>query len=183
MERSTAQLCYDKIMNLTAQMQPLCDSRNGKRVMYDPVYSHAATHFADAPGLAEVVIEIISNRDLYGEKIEFDTDMGRIIGEMDVVDVNERDDILYAKRKNRDLYVPFVKNRSRQPTNLVSIGLLWRDGSHYELTSAWFGELESPPFPGEEGAGRESIDFWNIHAFVWGSQSVQEDTITPVCPW
>lgn len=151
--------------------------------MYDPVHSHAATHFADAPQLMAVVVEILSHSDVDGDKMEFDTDMGRIVGEMDVVDVDESDEIIYAKRNNRDLYVPFVMHRTRKPTSLVSIGLVRCDEECYELTSAWFGEFDSPPFPGEAGVGQDAIEFWNRHAFVWGSQGVQQDSVTTLRPW
>lgn len=165
------------------KLQFLCLSSNGRRVSYDPVHSHAATHFHDAPQLKDVVIEIIEAKELVGDKYEFDTDTGRIVGDMDVVDVDESDEVIYAKRKNRDEYVPFVKNRSTQPTQLVSMGLVLQNDGTYELTSAWFGEFESPPFPGESSATAESAHFWNRHAFVWGSQGVQENTITTARPW
>lgn len=161
----------------------LCNSKNGRQVVYDPIHSHATTHFNDAPQLKDVVIEIISAKELHNEKYEFDTDMGRIIGNKDVVNVHETDELLYAKRKNRDEFVPFVKNRNPQPTSLVSMGLVLQEDESYLLTSAWFGEFESPPFPGEAIATPESVPFWNKHAFVWGSQGVQDDTVTSICPW
>ncbi len=167
---------------MNPNQQFLCTSKNNKDVYYDPIHSHAATHFNDAPELKDVVIEIITNKDLLGNKIEFDKDMSRVVGNMDVVDVDSTDDLLYAKRKNRNEYVPFTKSRTAQPTSFVSMGLILKDES-YELTSAWFGGFESPPFPGEASATQDSIDFWNKHAFVWGSQGVQEETITYTCPW
>lgn len=167
---------------MDSDKQFLCTSKNGKKVFYDSVYSHAATHFNDAPELKNIVIEILTNKALQGKKIEGDIDMGRFVGNMDVVEVDNTDDILYAKRKNRDEYVPFTKSRTVQPTRFVSMGLILRD-ENYELTSAWFGEFESPPFPGETTATQESVVFWNKHAFVWGSQGVQEHTVTDVCPW
>lgn len=167
---------------MNPDQQFLCTSKNNKNVYYDPVHSHAATHFNDAPELKDVVIEIITSKELVGDRIEFDRNMGRIVGNMDVVNVDDTDKLLYAKRRNRDEYVPFTKSRTTQPTPFVSMGLALQN-ENYELTSAWFGEFESPPFPGEATATQESVDFWNKHAFVWGSQGVQEDTVTEVCPW
>lgn len=165
------------------KLQFVCTSKNGKHVYFDPTHSHAATHFNDAPQLKDVVIEILANKTLQGVKIEFDTDMGRIVGNMDVVTVDKTDDMVYAKRKNRNEYVPFTKSRGTQPTQLVSMGLIQQEDESYKLTSAWFGEFESPPFPGEPTATQQSIDFWNARAFVWGSQGVQEDTVTTTRPW
>lgn len=168
---------------MNSNKQFLCTTKNGKQVYYDPVHSHAATHFDDAPQLKGIVIAVLAHEELHGNKNEFDRDMGEIIGNMDVVDVDSTDGLLWAKRKNRDEYVPFIKSRETQPTQLVSMGLVLQNDGSYELTSAYFGEFESPPFPGEATATQESIDFWNKHAFVWGSQGIQEDTVTDVCPW
>lgn len=62
----------------------LCASKNGKGVYFDPIHSHTATHFNDTPPLKDAVIEILTNKDLIDEKIEFDTNTGRIVGNMDV---------------------------------------------------------------------------------------------------
>lgn len=170
-------------MNEPIEMRYLCDTRNNKRIVYDPFHSHTATHFNDAPDLKDLVVQILSHRDIDGEYLGFDVDMGKPVGNMDVVDVNTDDEIIYAKRKNRDEYVPFVKNRLPQQCSYVSIALKQLDDDSYELQSAWIGEFESPPFPEEKSATAESVPFWNQHAFVWGSQGIQEDTITNRCPW
>lgn len=102
---------------------------------------------------------------------------------MDVVEVTPDDEIIYAKRKNRDEYIPFVKMRKQQPSSYVSLALKRLDNGNYELQSAWIGEFESPPFPEKIDATVESMPFWDKHAFVWGTQSVQEYTITMQCPW
>ena len=170
-------------MNESDGMHYLCHTQNNNRVLYDPLHSHTATHFNDAPDLKNLVIQILSSRDIDGDYLGFDVDMGKPIGHMDVVDVTADDEIIYAKRKNRDEYVPFVKNRQPKPCSYVSLALKQIDADNYELQSAWIGEFESPPFPGEKSATAESIPFWNRHAFVWGSQGIQENTLTIQRPW
>jgi hypothetical protein len=65
----------------------------------------------------------------------------------------------------------------------VSIALRKYEQTKYELESAWIGEFDSPPFPEEADATAVSIPFWEKHAFGWGSQGVQEDSITHQRPW
>lgn len=166
-------------------LELLCKSANEKQVVYDPVNSHTATHFHDAPKLRTLVIEILSKKKLEGEVIAEDVDMEKVVGASDVVEIDENDEIVYAMRKNREEqgYVPFTKSRKTQPTSLVSIYLARKDNSTYELSSAWIGEYESPMFPQMDNATDDSIPYWSKHAFVWGSQEIIPGTELSDCPW
>jgi hypothetical protein len=161
----------------------LCTSKNGPDIYYDPVDSHAATHFNDAPGLQEIVKDLLQRHDIQNEYEGFDIDAQTVVGVKDVVDVNEGDELIYAKRINRNEHVPFVMNRKPQPCSIVSIALRKYEDGKYELESAWIGEFDSPPFPEEGHATPDSVPFWDKHAFVWRSQGVQEDSITHQRPW
>lgn len=173
--------CYNVLM----AMEFLCKSANDKKVVYDATNSHTATHFKDAPGLRPLVIEILGGRVLEGEVIAEDVDMGRDIGNSDVVTVSDKDKLVYAMRNKREDqgYVPFVKNRQPEPTSLVSVYLVQRDEDTYELSSTWIGEYGSPDFPQMTTATPESIPFWQRHAFVWGSQEIIPGTERNDCPW
>ncbi|MBP9826922.1 hypothetical protein KBC99_00405 [Candidatus Saccharibacteria bacterium] len=170
---------------MTISFEPLCKSANGKKVVYDPINSHTATHFHDAPKLRKLVIEILSKKNLEGELITGDIDMGKVVGDSDVVEVDESDEIVYAMRKNRadQGYVPFTKSRKTQPTSIVSIYLARKDDVTYELSSAWIGEYDSPMFPQMNNATDDSIPYWSKHAFVWGSQEIIPGTELTDCPW
>lgn len=135
--------------------------------------------------MKDLVIEILTNRKLNGELVAEDVDLGRIVGNTDVVEVSSRDEIVYAKRQKREDqgYVPFVKNREPQSTSLVSIYLALRDQDTYELLSAWMGEFDSPNFPQMENADPNSIPYWQQHAFVWGSQEIIPGSERVDCPW
>lgn len=155
-------------------MEELCISANGKKVIYDPINSHTATHFNDAPNLRNITIKLISNTRLSENIVAKDIDMGEIIGNSDVVDVDDTDEIIYAIRKNREDqgYVPFTKSRTSQPTSYISIHLVKLDSLTYKLSSVWFGNYDSPPFPQMENATDDSIHYWSKHAFVWGNQEI-----------
>jgi hypothetical protein len=99
--------------------------------------------------------------------------------------VEEKDDIVYALRKNRQEqgYVPFTKSRKAQLNSHVSMHLNKIDSDNYELASAWIGEMDSPPFPEDPNATADSSEYWSKHAFVWGSQEIISGSEQIVCPW
>lgn len=161
----------------------LAKSQNGITVMVDLVGSHAATHLADTPQLKDLVKEVIGQTDIRGETMGFDVDMGRIVGMSDGVETDETDEMVWAKRKNRDVYTPFTKSRAPVPCSQVAISLKRQADGTYELMSAWIGQFESPPFPGSPDETPESKPYWMRHALVWGTQEVQPGTETSTCPW
>ena len=63
----------------------LCVSANGKRIVFDPVNSHTATHFNDAPTLRAIAEELLSGMTLTGDLVARDVDMGRVIGDSESV--------------------------------------------------------------------------------------------------
>lgn len=165
--------------------ESLCKSANDKKVVFDPVNSHTATHFKDAPKLRGLVEQLLSEMVLVGDLIAKNVDMGEIIGSSDVVEIDGSDEVVYAMRKSREDqgYVPFTKSRSPQPSQLVSIYLVRKESDTYELLSAWIGEFESPAFPQMPNATANSIPYWEAHAFVWGSQKIIPGTEITNRPW
>lgn len=164
-------------------IRKLSVSRNGKEVVYDDADSHAATHIADTPELPALVKEVLASTDLEGDVIRFQKDMKRIIGESDLVETDKSDEIVYAKRKNRDVYTPFTKSRKPKQSSLLSVSFRRLENDVYELDSTWIGPMDSPAFPGDPDEDEQSIPFWTSHALVWGRQEVQPDTITTDNPW
>ncbi len=186
-------VCYNRFMASIGKtpkstLEFLCQSKNGLDVVYDPVYSHAATHFEDTPQLKTLVIEVLTNMILKGEKIGTFVNLGRIVGTCDVVEVDDIDEIVYGVRKNRteEGHVPFTKTRKAKPSSSVAVQLKRLNSTTYELASAWvgtYGEDEDEPFPQAPDANERSKDFWSKHAFIWGSQEIQPGTLLKDCPW
>lgn len=169
-------------------MQPIGTSKNGVKVVYDPIHSHAATHLEDTPGLAELVAEAISGIDLTGQSVATTIDMQKVVGTEDVIETSPDDEVVYGIRKNREDegLVPFVKKREGTPSSCVAIQLRPVDGETYELLSAWVGKFDldnDEPFPQSAAANPNSAQFWNEHAFVYGSQEIVAGTETNVRPW
>lgn len=170
-------------------MQPtyehLCTSANGKNIVFDKIGSHTATHFDDAPTLRGFAEELLSSATLHDDVVARDVDLKKVIGNKDVVQIDETDEVVYAMRKNREDqgYVPFTKSRSAQPCSIISVYLVKMDDETYELASAWIGEYESPMFPQMDNATADSIPFWTKHAFVWGSQEIIPGSVLDKYPW
>ena len=157
-------------------------TKNGKLVYVDLVGSHAATHIRDTPGLFDVAKQIVMQLEPVDDNICIDIDMGCIIGTSDLVRTDHTDEIVYAKRLNRDNYTRFVRNREPQPTRFVTIVLQQDTDGHYELWSIWCGP-KTPQFPGDEHEAPESRPFWRKHALVWGNQEIQPGTEQSDWPW
>lgn len=155
---------------------------SGKTVYYDDKTSHAATHFADAPQLLALVRDFLATQHFASDEVFVDHDAGSIIGNTDLVEVQENDEIIYAKRVNRQGFTKFAKNRQPSPTSYFTVMLRKDAVGDYELVSTWIGRV-CPSFPDDETATPQSKPFWDKHALAFGGQSVQEDTITDVCPW
>lgn len=161
-------------------------TKNGIELWYDPVGSHAATHFADSPGLQEMAKLIVEQTILDPDQdlTQFHTDMGKPVGMTDLVVNNEGDVIIYAMRKNRTNYTPFNKSQPPQPSSLVTICIKRHEEDHsQELFSAWVGPGDLPPMPGSDYEQPNSKEFWTIHSLAWGTQEIQPGTETSVCPW
>lgn len=163
----------------------LVNSSNGYKIVYDPYYSHAATHFRDKSDLKEIAKKALSefnlDRDIIGTDIEFKNPVGL----SDVVEVTDSDEIYFAMRTLREDqgYVQFTASRERQPSSFLSVHLEKIDKSAYELVSCWIGRYDNPPFPQMENATSDSKKFWKKHAFVEGSQEIIPGSRIEDCPW
>lgn len=161
----------------------LAKSQNHKNVWYDAKHSHAATHIADTPGLKALAAEVIERSELVGDHMKFHMDLARIIGQTDLVENEPGDELIYAKRLNRQEYTAFNKSRGPAPCSAVTVVVERQPDDNYELLSTWIGSSDVPNFPGTENETPESRTFWAQHALAWGRQDIQPGTETSVCPW
>lgn len=159
----------------------LCVSKNGLSIYFDPVGSHAATHFHDAANLKALVIEYLSGAVLVSDKEYLEHDFGTVIGKSDLIETADGDEIIYAKRLNRDNYSRFILNKPSNDSSVVTI-VLYKEGDGYVLYSAYIGR-RVPSFPTAPTATNESVPFWKKHALAWGTQEIQPGTETKEWPW
>jgi len=160
----------------------LCKSKNNIDVYIDLENSHATTHIKNNPKLLDYVKQIVQNHNVTKNEERFETDMKFPVGMMDLVETTGSDEIVYAKRKNRDKYTRFVKNRKPEKTTIVTTDIRKsEDGKHFVFT-VYSGRL-TPKFPGGDKENPNSRSFWSKHALVWGTQEIIPGTETNKCPW
>jgi hypothetical protein len=158
-------------------------TKNGCDVYVDTKTSHAATHLKDHPELFEYMKEILLTYEAQGNVVRFETDMGRVIGKMDLVETVDSDDIFYAKRPNRDKYTRFVRGKKSEPTHFVTIELRKTGDTAYDVFTVFIGRL-SPPFPfGKNDPNETYRAFWKNRALVVEKQEFLAETVTNECPW
>lgn len=161
-------------------MKKLCQSRNGEEVFYDVDKTNIKLHILENPKLIEHIKEAVEQSDIFGEKVVLEVDLGRIVGTTSMVEITEEDEIVWAKRKGRDKYSKFVKNREATPTDKV-VAILFKKEGGYLLWSGWCGEL-LPQEPDDDGGTRTSREFESTHALVFDEKIIQIDTLTTVDP-
>ncbi len=168
---------------MTKTRTPLAVSKNKVRVWYDPISSHAATHIKDTPNLDNLAAEVVSQTKINQPYVQLHVDLGRTVGTSDLVENSPGDEIVYAKRLNRNEYSVFNKSKRAQPSSIVTIALEMQEDGTCELVSTWIGPSDSPSFPGTERETAESIEFWSKHSLVWGNQEIQPGSETKNYPW
>lgn len=150
-------------------------------IVIDRPDSHVATHHTVVPLLGEALSRIYSaGRD----NIVDEVDLSRIVGKTICVETSDGNDIIYAKRPNRQGLTRFVKNRQPEPCTAVTICLNKAEGNgHYILATAYVGH-RAPAEPWDtEWASEQSVPFWNTHALIWGKEAIEPGTETNRCPW
>jgi len=155
---------------------------NGIKVYVDTVDSPAATHLKSNPELLGLVKDFLKHQSFHEEEVSLEYDTDHIVGNMDLVETDSKDEIVYAIRKNRDIYTRFVKNREPVPTSYITVILRKNNEGNYILWSAWIGRLV-PTSPGNPDSTPVSKPFWDKHALVFGRQPIIEETLTDKYPW
>lgn len=155
---------------------------NGARVVVGLEGTHAATHLQTNPELLTLVKEALPKLVHPEAGGDFEVDLGRIIGESSCIETRPTDEIVYAKRPNRDSYTRFVVGRETVPASTVVVRLEKVADDEYNLFTAYVGHA-APEFPISKDDDPERIAFWNTHALVWGTQPVLPETVTKDCPW
>ncbi|MFZ2836142.1 MAG: hypothetical protein WAZ21_02385 [Candidatus Saccharimonadales bacterium] len=151
-------------------------SKNNISVFVDYEATNVTFHIRETPDLLDLVREAIEASDIVGEgELLFERNMGRIVGTTSLVETTDADDIIYAKRKEREKYSRFAKNRELVPTSYIVICIRKQSGD-YLLWTAWCGRL----LPKE--AYDPASHFSRTHALVYDEELIQLDTITTLRP-
>lgn len=155
--------------------KPSLGTLSSGEVVVDRDISHIASHGIEPDVVREVLQNINAKQRLF--LVETVT-LTEIVGVCNCVETLPDDEIVYAKRIGRTGSTRFVKNRSSVPSNQVTVALRWDKGQkRYECVTAYIGpRAEVEPF--DPRADDVAIEFWENHALVWGSQAIDEETVT-----
>lgn len=166
---------------LPIQREAIATSLNGRMIFLNPAHTNIHLHVLENPQILSLVKEVVEQSVLEGENVAIEKDLGRVVGVTNCVTTDESDDIIYAKRKKRDTFSRFVKNKQAQPTNFVTV-ILHEAEDGYELWSAWCGQ-PVPMVRDSKGVLHGDKAFWENHALLYDPEIIQPDTVSTVRPW
>ncbi|MEX1995319.1 MAG: hypothetical protein WD887_00880 [Candidatus Saccharimonadales bacterium] len=157
-------------------------SKVGYEVYVNLITSSAGQYLSRQPYIINLIKEVLGDKKLTGAEVAIEHDMGRVIGNTDIVETTEKDTIFYAQPNKKNIFSRFAKNRFPSPSQKLTILLSKDEDGNYELRDTWIGPC-SPPFPGDENATAKSKSYWQKHALVQDARAVQSKTITKICPY
>lgn len=157
-------------------------SANDHQVYTNIINSAAGRCFSRQPHLVSLAKGMVESLELTDSTIRVTHDLGRTIGNTNIVATRDKDQIFYAQRHKQSDILRFVKNRSMEPSSELSIILHMDSDGNYELTDAWIGPA-CPAFPGSAEQSDDSRMYWQTHALTADSESISSQSITSVCPY
>ena len=122
------------------EREVVATAKDGVEVYLNPSHTNMHLHILENPEIIELAREVIESSHLSGDNIAIEKDLGRIVGTTNCVLTDDSDEIVYAKRKQRDSYSRFVKNRAPEATQSVVV-IINKVSDDFELWSAWCGSL------------------------------------------
>lgn len=125
------------------------------------------------------------NKDFEIVTIDFSYD----IGYCTLIETKKDDEVIYAKRINRDIYSRFVKDKKIE--NVKSIVVILnknrkRLNEYYLVTMFPGGKSQKEPEDMNIKSREELIEcleFWESHALVYDESIIQKDSIKSNCPY
>ena len=159
------------------------DESSTKYSVYINLIASPAGHYLSRrPYVIGLIREVLPAMRLRGQRLVIEHDMGRNIGTSDIVKTSNDDSIYYAQPIKSAVFSRFAKNRSPQPSQLLTIVMVQDADGDYEIQNAWIGP-SSPAFPGDEHETPGSRAYWQTHALVQDAQVIQLKSITKDCPY
>lgn len=155
---------------------------SGRELYVNLISSQAGHYLSRQPYVLGLVKEVTDNLKFEHKNITAERDMGRIIGNTEIIDTTDKDTIYYAKANKKTIFSRFAKNRYPSQSSVLTVILERDQEGDYELLDTWIGP-HCPPFPGDDHETSTSKLYWETHALVQDAHPVQSKTITKVCPY
>lgn len=149
----------------------------------DLIHSSAVKNISREPHLLTLAGDILRTKNVRGEHIILECDLGRTIGYDYVVDAEEAENIFYVRLLRDSVYTRFTRKGVPFATSYLTILLeLAEDGTSYDVQNIWIGR-HRPPLPGSANETETSASFWKHHAVVFQNQPMQANTLTKAWPY
>lgn len=151
---------------------------NEKGISFYPRFNQHHIHLSLDEFLPDIINKV-QNTEL--DFIEIEHHFSNVIGKTSCVTVDDSDHILYAKRKGRDGFTKFVKNR--EPVECNSIFAVFKRTSFgYLIITIFIGEKAGRE-PWDNYATEEDVRFWENHALIYNKNEIIRGTERSLCPW
>ncbi len=160
----------------------IAETQDGITVYVNLISSPAASTISHQPHILNLLKELALDTKISGAYPAVTIDMGRVVGNCQVVKTSSKDIILYARKARTTTYSRFVKTSKAAPTTHLSARLKKDANGDYELIDIWLGE-PYPPVPGTAEETTDSRAFWDEHAFVYNANAIEPRTLTKTCPY
>lgn len=160
----------------------LDDSKPAYSTYVNLISSPAGHYLSRRPHVIALIKEILANRTLTEDRIVIEQDMGRDIGNSDIVATSDTDTIYYAQPLKSTVYWRFAKNRLPKTSNTLTVIVVRDAAGDYEVSDAWIGS-NHPAFPGDAFESTDSMEYWQTHALVQNAEIIQAKSITKICPY
>lgn len=154
----------------------------GRDIYVDLISSLAGHYLSRRPYIINVIKEAATPLNLRGKRVIIEQDMGRNIGNTDIIKTTEKDIIYYAQPVKKDVFSRFAKNRYPHPSKTLTVIFEQDADGNYEVSDTWIGP-SSPAFPGDEHETSDSKVYWQTHALVQDAQAIKSNSITKECPY
>lgn len=160
----------------------ISQSSGGYEIYVNLITSPAGQYLSRQPYIINLLKEVLAPMKFTQGKVTIEHDMGRNIGNTDIVETTDKDTIFYAQPSKKNVFSRYAKNRYPSPSHKLAIVMEKDAEGNYEILDTWIGPY-SPPFPGDKNETAKSKPYWQTHALVQDAQAVQSKTITKICPY
>ena len=99
-------------------LEPIGIDKQGNTIILDYKNTHVEYHLLETPNLIDLVKEVLPTIETNGQdQVIIERDIGRIIGTTNLVETDDTDEIVYAKRIGRETYcqAPHIINTQSKP--------------------------------------------------------------------
>lgn len=127
---------------------------DGNEVYVNLISSSAGHYVSRHPHILGLAKELVKDVKPSDKPLTIEKDMGRVIGNTDIVNTTETDSIYYAKANKKDVFSRFAKNRLPSQSSILTARIQPQEDGNFELTDIWIGP-DCPPFPDDQRATKK----------------------------